>query len=229
MVSFSHWTLLSREEKSLVTRAVGCWVDVLEERKFCLLPCHGPLRLPLAYILYELKKLGAGPRDGQGRLLQEKTPLGMNTNAGNSWFLRFVFVLFERKSVHKITSILNIEPEEQIQQNRSRQQINTKILGLYLYIYPSAWHYGSNRLWSPEGPATGHLGTAFLGFPVSVYKQMLRWFPVLQVATACFSCSPPGFKFLVPFHNCVRVQNCCHRATAQLQLINYYYYYYKLL
>ena len=30
-----------------------------------------------------------------------------------------------------------------------------------------------------------------LGFPVSVYKRMLGWFPVLQVATACFSCSPP--------------------------------------
>ena len=27
-----------------------------------------------------------------------------------------------------------------------------------------------------------------------VYKRMLRWFPILQVATACFSCSPPGFK-----------------------------------
>ena len=48
----------------------------------------------------------------------------------------------------------------------------------------------------PEGPATGHLGTGFLGFPVSAYKRMLRWFPRLQVATACFSCSPPDFKFL---------------------------------
>jgi hypothetical protein len=27
----------------------------------------------------------------------------------------------------------------------------------------------------PEGPATGHLDTGFLGFPLS-YKQMLRWF-----------------------------------------------------
>jgi hypothetical protein len=27
----------------------------------------------------------------------------------------------------------------------------------------------------PEGPATGHLDTGFLGFPV--FKQMLRWFP----------------------------------------------------
>ena len=26
----------------------------------------------------------------------------------------------------------------------------------------------------PEGPATGHLGTGLLGFPVSVYKRMLR-------------------------------------------------------
>ena len=41
-----------------------------------------------------------------------------------------------------------------------------------------------------EGPVTGHLGTGFLGFPVSVYKRMLRWFPRPPVATACFSCSP---------------------------------------
>ena len=39
----------------------------------------------------------------------------------------------------------------------------------------------------------------FLGFPLSVYKLMLRWFPELQVATACFSCSPPDIKFLAPF------------------------------
>jgi hypothetical protein len=41
-----------------------------------------------------------------------------------------------------------------------------------------------------EGPATGHLDTGFTWFP-SVYKRMLRWFPTFQVATACFSCSPP--------------------------------------
>ena len=58
----------------------------------------------------------------------------------------------------------------------------------------------SHLLWSPycwlkvgqypEGPATGRLGTGFAWFP-SVYTRMLRWFPRLQVATACFSCSPP--------------------------------------
>ena len=42
----------------------------------------------------------------------------------------------------------------------------------------------------PEGPATGHLGTGFAWFPC-VFKRMLGWFPVLQAATACFSCSPP--------------------------------------
>jgi len=41
-----------------------------------------------------------------------------------------------------------------------------------------------------EGPATGHLDTGFSWFPY-VYKQMLRWFPRFQVATTCFSCSPP--------------------------------------
>jgi hypothetical protein len=44
-----------------------------------------------------------------------------------------------------------------------------------------------------EGPATGHLDTGFYWFPC-VYKRMLRWFPRLQVATACFSCSPPDLN-----------------------------------
>ena len=70
----------------------------------------------------------------------------------------------------------------------------------------------------PEGLATSHLGTGFSWFPC-VYKQMLRWFPRLQVATACSSCSPPNFNFLDPYlifmymHN-----NHCHQLTAHLQL-----------
>jgi hypothetical protein len=44
-----------------------------------------------------------------------------------------------------------------------------------------------------EGPATGHHDTGFSWFPY-VYKRMLRWFPRFQVATTCFSCSPPDLK-----------------------------------
>jgi hypothetical protein len=50
----------------------------------------------------------------------------------------------------------------------------------------------------PEGPATGHFGTRFSWFPC-VYKRMLRWFPSFQVATTCFSCSPPDLDFLVAY------------------------------
>ena len=50
----------------------------------------------------------------------------------------------------------------------------------------------------PEGPATGHLDTGFFWFPC-VYKRMLRWFPSFQVATTCFSCSPPDLNFLVTY------------------------------
>jgi hypothetical protein len=50
----------------------------------------------------------------------------------------------------------------------------------------------------PECPAASHLGTDFSWFPC-VYKQMLRWFPRLQVATACFSCSPPDLNFVDPY------------------------------
>jgi hypothetical protein len=47
-----------------------------------------------------------------------------------------------------------------------------------------------------EGPATGHLDTGFSWFPC-VYKHMLRWLLCSQVATTCFSCSPPGLKLNV--------------------------------
>ena len=47
---------------------------------------------------------------------------------------------------------------------------------------------------------------------------MLRWFPRLQVATACFSCSPPDLNFLDPYFVFVYMHyNHCHRATAHLQ------------
>jgi hypothetical protein len=48
---------------------------------------------------------------------------------------------------------------------------------------------------------------------------MLRWFPTLQVATACFSCSPPDLNFLDPYFTFMYMHNNhCHRATAHLQL-----------
>jgi len=47
-----------------------------------------------------------------------------------------------------------------------------------------------------EGPATGHIDTGFSWFPC-VYKQMLRWFPRFQVATTCFSCSPPDLNHVL--------------------------------
>ena len=50
----------------------------------------------------------------------------------------------------------------------------------------------------PECPTPGHLDTGFPWFP-RVYKLMLRWFPSFQVATTCFSCSPPDLNFLVTF------------------------------
>jgi len=67
----------------------------------------------------------------------------------------------------------------------------------------------------PEGPATDQLGTGFSWFPC-VYKRMLRWFPRLQVATACFSCSPPDLNFLDTYLVFMYVHdNHCHRTTAR--------------
>ena len=57
-----------------------------------------------------------------------------------------------------------------------------------------------------EGPATDHLDTGFSWLPC-VYKQMLRWFPRFQVATTCFSCSPPDLNLLVTnFIFCIHVK-----------------------
>ena len=56
------------------------------------------------------------------------------------------------------------------------------------------------------GPATDHLDTGIPWFPC-VYKQMLRWFPRFQVATTCFSCSPPDLNLLViNFMFCIHVK-----------------------
>jgi len=46
-----------------------------------------------------------------------------------------------------------------------------------------------------EGPATGHPDTGFSRFPCA-QKQTLRRFPTFQVATTCFSCSPPDLNLL---------------------------------
>ena len=77
-----------------------------------------------------------------------------------------------------------------------------------------------------EGPANGHLDTGFSWFPC-VYKQILRWFPRFQVATTCFSFSPPDLNLVVTnFIFCIHVYHC-NRVSTQLQLINiiisYYY------
>ena len=70
----------------------------------------------------------------------------------------------------------------------------------------------------PDGPATGHLDTGFSWFPC-VYKRMQKWFPTLQVATACFSCSPPDLNFLDPYFIFMYMHyNHCHWATVHLKL-----------
>ena len=57
-----------------------------------------------------------------------------------------------------------------------------------------------------EVPATGHLNTGFSRFPCA-YKQTLRWFPRYQVATTCFSCSPPDLNLVVTnFLFCIHVK-----------------------
>ena len=88
---------------------------------------------------------------------------------------------------------------------------------VYCCIYFNAGQLARSQY--SECPATGHLDTEFSCFPC-VYKQVLRWFPRLQVATTCFSCSPPDLNLLVAnVIFCIQVKNHCRRVTTQLQLI----------
>ena len=75
-----------------------------------------------------------------------------------------------------------------------------------------------------EGSATGHLNTGFSWFPC-VYKQMLRWFPTFQVATTCFSCSPPDLNLLVTnFIFCIHVKQPLPPRDNPIAVIKYCYY-----
>ena len=50
-------------------------------------------------------------------------------------------------------------------------------------------------------------------------EEFFGWFPRLQVATACFSCSPPELNLLDPYFIFMyMLNNHCHRATPHLQL-----------
>jgi len=88
-----------------------------------------------------------------------------------------------------------------------------------------------------EGPATDPLETAFSRFPC-VYKQMLRRFSTFQVATTCFSCSPPDLNIVVsnfifrthvkqslpPGDNLIAVNNNNNNNNN-----NYYYFIFSIL
>ena len=96
--------------------------------------------------------------------------------------------------------------------------------GMHLQVYMDVW-CDTRRLelstYFRKYNFTKHLDTGFswLSF---VYKRMLRWFPSFQVATACFSCSPPDLNSLVTFFSIFvyMYNNHCHRLRNQLQLIN---------
>ena len=94
---------------------------------------------------------------------------------------------------------------------------------LFYYVCIAVFHtlvagLLARRSQYPEGPANGYLGIGFSWFPC-VYKRMLRRFPSFQVATACFSCSPPDLNFLDPYFIFMYMHNNhCHRVTAHLQL-----------
>jgi len=77
-----------------------------------------------------------------------------------------------------------------------------------------------------EGPVTSHLDTGFSWFPCA-YKQMLRRFPTFQVATTCFSCSPPDLNSVVTnFMFCIHVKQPLPPGNNPIAVNKYYYYYY---
>ena len=78
--------------------------------------------------------------------------------------------------------------------NRTEFQVTCQLQTRRIYSY---------ILLVTQGAATST--RIFLGF--LVYKQMLRRFPTFQVATTCFSCSPPDLNLLVTnFIFCLHVK-----------------------
>ena len=74
-----------------------------------------------------------------------------------------------------------------------------------------------------EGPATGHLDTGFSWFSCA-QKQMLRWCPRYQVATTCFSCSPPDLNLVVTnFMFCLHVKYPLPTGDNPIAVNKYYY------
>jgi hypothetical protein len=65
-----------------------------------------------------------------------------------------------------------------------------------------------------EGPATGHLDTGFLGFPV--FKQMLRWFPSSKLLLHAYCVALSILKLIKKY--ILGVQ-----ATKLLHFLNYYF------
>jgi hypothetical protein len=53
----------------------------------------------------------------------------------------------------------------------------------------------SENTWITVSPCLSPIGERQIH---TAMLRMLKWFPRLQVATACFSCSPPYLNFLYP-------------------------------
>ena len=69
--------------------------------------------------------------------------------------------------------------------------------------------------WIPKATNARSEYVIFIAFPFQLWlhkcawmlQQMLRWFPTFQVATTCFSCSPPDLNLLLTnFIFCVHVK-----------------------
>ena len=137
--------------------------------------------------------------------------LNKAASASFVYILGFIFIpIFQSLWRNRIEIWQNWPCYNQLRSpTKARNQITS-------YICPTLFAGLLARSQYPVGLATGHLGTGFSWFPF-VFKWMLRWFPRIQVATACFSCSPSELNFLDPYfipmymHN-----NHCNRVTAHL-------------
>jgi len=85
----------------------------------------------------------------------------------------------------------------------------------------------STQVFAISTQVFGHLDTGFSWFPL-VQERMLRWFPPFQVASTCFSCSPPDLNSVVT--NCLLsyyVKWPLPPGDNPTAVNKYYYYYYK--
>ena len=105
--------------------------------------------------------------------------------------------------------------------------LNTLMPFIFLLpVFSSGWTVGFDfDLWAVRlvaGSRDIHLLAEVSWFPCA-QKQMLKWFPTFQVATTCFSCSPPDLNLVATnFMFCIYVKQPLPPGDNPIAVTKYY-------